>query len=402
MTGENMMMRTPLLLLSMLFTFVISACGGTTVKTTSHEEIIVASDRIAEEQLLDVGIGIFEPGVDASDSEDSGASLSIRRAEARYMPFRLMETLQQTGNWGIVRVIPERQSEMDVWVDAEILQSDGETTELMVTVTDSSNERWYEKKYSATVSKYAYDNNLSRGAEPFQGMYNEISNDLLRHYKTLSESEITALRTITELRFARRFSPGVFDDHLETDRDQRLSVKRLPAENDPVLQRIRQIRERDYMFVDTLQEYYAVFVRQMDIPYREWRKAYYEEGQALREVQAQANRRMIGGALAVLGGILAQGSDSRTVRTAGAVGIGAGSGVFISGMNKREEAKVYAEALDEVSASLDSEMAPHTIELDERKVTLSGSVNDQYGQWREVLKEIYAADTGSADVRAAQ
>ena len=397
-----MMMRTPLLLLSMLFTFVISACGGTTVKTTSHEEIIVASDRIAEEQLLDVGIGIFEPGVDASDSEDSGASLSIRRAEARYMPFRLMETLQQTGNWGIVRVIPERQSEMDVWVDAEILQSDGETTELMVTVTDSSNERWYEKKYSATVSKYAYDNNLSRGAEPFQGMYNEISNDLLRHYKTLSESEITALRTITELRFARRFSPGVFDDHLETDRDQRLSVKRLPAENDPVLQRIRQIRERDYMFVDTLQEYYAVFVRQMDIPYREWRKAYYEEGQALREVQAQANRRMIGGALAVLGGILAQGSDSRTVRTAGAVGIGAGSGVFISGMNKREEAKVYAEALDEVSASLDSEMAPHTIELDERKVTLSGSVNDQYGQWREVLKEIYAADTGSADVRAAQ
>ncbi|MDT8320652.1 MAG: hypothetical protein RQ826_09010 [Xanthomonadales bacterium] len=395
------MMRMPLPLLSMLFAFAISACGGTTVKTTSHEEIIVESDRIAEEQLLDVGIGIFEPGVDASDSEEPGASLSIRRAEARYMPFRLMETLQQTGNWGIVRVIPERQSEMDVWVDAEILQSDGETTELMVTVTDSSNEQWYAKKYSSTVSKYAYDNNLSRGAEPFQGMYNEISNDLLRHYRTLSDGEIAALRTITELRFAQRFSPDVFDDHLETDRRQHLSVKRLPAENDPVLQRIRQIRERDYMFVDTLQEYYAAFVRQMDVPYREWRKAYYEEGQALREVQAQANRRMIGGALGVLAGILAQSSDSRTVRTAGAVGIGAGSGVFISGMNKREEAKVYAEALHEVSASLDSEMAPHKIELDERSVTLSGSVNDQYGQWREVLKEIYAAETGTG-TQAAQ
>jgi hypothetical protein len=133
----------------------------------------------------------------------------------------------------------------------------------------------------------------------------------------------------------------------------------------------------------------------MDLPYREWRKAYYEEGQALREVQAQSRRRMVGGALAVLGGILAQGSDSSTARTAGVVGIGAGATVFVSGMNKRQEAKVHAEALEEISASMDSEMEPHTIELQERTVTLSGSVNDQYSQWRQVLREIYATETGT-------
>jgi outer membrane lipoprotein SlyB len=311
------------------------------------------------------------------------------------MPFQLMETLQQTGNWGIVRVIPDRQSEADVWVDAEILTSDGETMELMVTVTDSSSASWYRKKYTGTVSKYAYDTALTKSAEPFQGLYNDIANDLLQHYQGLSADEIAALRTITELKFARQFSPEAFDEHLGADKQQHLYVKRLPAENDPVLMRVRQMRERDYMFVDTLQEYYASFARQMDLPYREWRKAYYEEGQALREVQAQSRRRMVGGALAVLGGILAQGSDSSTARTAGAVGIGAGATVFVSGMNKRQEAKVHAEALEEISASMDSEMEPHTIELQERTVTLSGSVNDQYSQWRQVLREIYATETGT-------
>lgn len=374
---------------------VLTACGSTTVRTTTHEDIVVASASISEERLLDVGIGIFDPALDEKGADDPGVSEAIRRAEARYMPFQLMETLQQTGNWGIVRVIPDRQSEADVWVDAEILTSDGETMELMVTVTDSSSASWYRKKYTGTVSKYAYDTALTKGAEPFQGLYNDIANDLLQHYQGLSADEIAALRTITELKFARQFSPEAFDEHLGADKQQRLYVKRLPAENDPVLMRVRQMRERDYMFVDTLQEYYASFARQMDLPYREWRKAYYEEGQALREVQAQSRRRMVGGALAVLGGILAQGSDSSTARTAGVVGIGAGATVFVSGMNKRQEAKVHAEALEEISASMDSEMEPHTIELQERTVTLSGSVNDQYSQWRQVLREIYATETGT-------
>jgi hypothetical protein len=390
-----MKLRIQFTALLVLLCGVLTACGSTTVRTTTHEDIVVASASIPEERLLDVGIGIFDPALDEKGADDPGVSEAIRRAEARYMPFQLMETLQQTGNWGIVRVIPDRQSEADVWVDAEILTSDGETMELMVTVTDSSSASWYRKKYTGTVSKYAYDTALTKGAEPFQGLYNDIANDLLQHYQGLSADEIAALRMITELKVARQFSPEAFDEHLGADKQQHLYVKRLPAENDPVLMRVRQMRERDYMFVDTLQEYYASFARQMDLPYREWRKAYYEEGQALREVQAQSRRRMVGGALAVLGGILAQGSDSSTARTAGAVGIGAGATVFVSGMNKRQEAKVHAEALEEISASMDSEMEPHTIELQERTVTLSGSVNDQYSQWRQVLREIYATETGT-------
>ena len=97
-----------------------------------------------------------------------------------------------------------------------------------------------------------------------------------------------------------------------------------------------------------------------------------------------------------MAGILAQGVDSRTARTAGWVGIGAGATAIQSGLQKREEAKIHVEALEEISDSLNSEIEPLSIELEDRSVTLSGTVNDQYGQWRRILRQIYAEETGGA------
>lgn len=383
----------------LIFTLVVlTGCNSTTVRTTEREKIAQQPVEIPEELLLDVGIGIFDPGVDGLGTEE-GVYPRIREAEARFIPVMLMDTMQNSGNWGTVRVIPGRQSEMDLWIDGEILVSDGEDLHLLVRVQDSSGKIWYTKKYTDVASKYSYDTSLPNRSEPFQAIYNQISNDLLLRYRQLDPQKITNIRLITELKFAKAFSSESFSEHLGLDSKGRYIVTRLPAQGDPILQRVRQIRERDYMFVDTLQEYYASFVRQMEVPYLEWRRAYYEENQALQEVRSQARNRIVGGALAVLVGILAQGVDSRTARTAGAVGIGAGATAVMSGLNKREEAKVHAEALEEISASMDAEMEPHTMNLENRTVTLSGSVNEQYGQWKQLLKEIYEAETG--DVQSA-
>lgn len=371
-------------------------CNSTTVRTTERQKIAPQTVQVTEDLLLDVGIGIFEPGVDALSTGEPGVYPKIREAEARFMPYMLMETMQNSGSWGTVRVIPQRQSEMDIWIDAEIFRSDGENLELLVKVQDSSGKNWYTKKYTDVASKYSYDTSLPNRTEPFQALYNQISNDILTYYRQLDANQIKTIRVITELKFAREFSTDAFGDHLGIDKKGRYFITRLPADDDPILLRVRQIRERDYMFVDTLQEYYASFVRQMEQPYLEWRRAYYEENKALQEVKKQSRNRIIGGALAVLAGILAQGVDSNTARTAGVVGIGAGVGAVMSGLNKKEEAKVHAEALEEISASMDAEMEPHNMKLENRTVTLSGSVNEQYGQWRQILKDIYAAETGEA------
>ncbi len=381
---------------AILLCFSVVGCNTITVKSTSYERVTLEAETTPEELLLDVGIGIFNSGTDALSVEEEGVYPKIREAEARFMPVKLMDTLQHSGNWGVVRVIPDRQSEMDIWVDAEILKSDGENLWLRVTVEDASGKRWFSNKYTGVAGKYSYDPTVAGRNEPFQKIYNQVANDMLAYRNQFDANEIRTIRTIAELKFAKDFSPEVFHDHLGQDDKGRYYVKRLPAADDPNLHQVRQIRERDHIFVDTLQQYYASFVNQMEAPYREWREAFYLENQALKEVKAESNARLVGGALAVLAGILAQGVDSRTARTAGWVGIGAGAAAIQSGLQKREEAKIHVEALEEISASLDSEIEPHSIDLEDRTVTLSGTVNEQYGQWRRILKEIHEAETGSA------
>lgn len=373
---------------------LLVGCNTTTVKTVSHEEATRTAQALPEDLWLDVGIGIFNPGTDAISAEEEGVYPRIREAEARFMPYKLMETLQQTGSWGVVRVIPDRMSEMDVWVDAEILKSDGENLWLQVAVEDSTGKRWFSKKYTEVAGKYSYDSTISDQSEPFRKLYNRIANDMLAYRRQFSETGLRTIRQVTELKFAESFSPEAFHGYLGVDQKGRRYIKRLPAENDPNLRQVRRIRERDNVFVDTMQQYYAAFTDRMEAPYREWREAYYMESQALREVRGEANARLVGGALAVLAGILAQGVDSRTARTAGQVGIGAGALAIQSGLQKREEAKIHVEALEEVSDSLDAEIEPHSVELEDRTVTLSGTVNDQYRQWQRILREIHKEETG--------
>ena len=388
-------MRTSQIAVVVALCFSLAGCNTTTVKTTSYEQVTLEAQATPEELLLDVGVGIFNPGTDAISAEQEGVFPEIRAAEARFVPYQLMDTLQHSGNWGVVRVIPDRLSEMDVWVDGEILKSDGENLWLRVSVEDATGKRWFSKKYTAVAGKYSYDDRTANNREPFQKIYNRIANDMLAYRSLLSAGEIRTIRTVAELKFARDFSPALFHDYLALDEKGRYAIKRLPAVGDPAMQQLRQIRERDSIFVDTLQQYYASFVDQMAAPYREWREAFYLESQALREVKSQASARLIGGTLAVLAGILAQGVDSTTANTAGAVGILAGATAIQSGLQKREEAKIHIEALEEISASLDSEIQSHSIELEDRTVTLSGTVNEQYGQWRRILKEIHATETGT-------
>ena len=47
-----------------------------------------------------------------------------------------------------------------------------------------------------------------------------------------------------------------------------------------------------------------------------------------------------------------------------------------------------------MGASLESELEPSVIDLQERSVTLSGSVEDQYKEWRRILSRMFLLDEG--------
>lgn len=373
---------------------LLSGCSTQTVKTTTVAPLVAESVSIPEEELLDVAIGIFQPGLDeVPNNREELTFADVRMAETQFAAYHLAQTMQSSGAWGVVRVNPNDHSGIDVSVGGTILQSDGETMIVKVTARDVTGKVWIDKEYEEVVSKFSYDPRLKRAEDPFQGLYNRIANDILNYRKqNLDRQQLLTIRTLSRIQFARRFAPQAFDQYVTTDRQGGLALARLPAEQDPMLQRIDGIRDRDYQYVDALQDYYDNFVRQMQGPYMDFRRESYEEVMKFDKLQAKARRNMVLGVAAIVGGLAASQSSNNAVQFSAYGGLFGGGFLIKDAFAKRDEAQLQLEALAELGDSLESEIAPHTIELDERVVTLTGSVQEQYAQWREILAEIYAAE----------
>jgi hypothetical protein len=371
------------------------ACSTTTVKSTEYVQV-VQDTAPNEDLLMDIGVTVFDPGIDELDrDEEERVSPEIRNAEARYAPYLLAETLQRSGNWGVVRVLPNETSTTDIYIHGQILQSDGEGMRINVSVRDSTGAIWYTKEYEEHISEFAYEASQRQANDPFQVVYNNIANDLLAWRKAnLTEQRIASIRTISELQFARNFAPELFEQYLSVNNRGITQIERLPADNDPALERIREIRLRDNLFVDTVQDYYANYARQMRVPYDSWREQSYHATMTLDQLEASARRRFIAGTVAIVGGIAAATSSNAAVQTGALVGVGAGAYMIKSGFDKNAEAEIHIAALQELGESLEQEVAPRMIDLDDRTIMLNGTVEEQYQQWREILVDMYKAEIG--------
>lgn len=376
----------------------LSGCVSQTVKTTKIPAIQTPTAAIPNEQLLDVSIALFDPGLDIESDGDIPVFPEVRQSEARYMPQVLMSAMQDSGAWGAVRVVPSEDQLTDLMISGKILRSDGKNLALEITAVDATNRYWIDHRvYEAEASRYAYSRTTRSTHDAFQAVYNRIANDLLQYHDKLGPATLVRVRQVAEMRFAERFASQAFEDYVIYE-DGHYQLQKLPAEGDPMLERVRKIRARDHLYVDTLQTYYEQFGGQMQLPYQEWRKLTYEEAMALEEVRAEAASDLLIGGLSVLAGIYAaaEGNDAVT-RTAGNVAIMGGAYMVKSGLDKRNEAAIHVEALEELGASLEAEITPQVIQLDDQTITLTGNVQDQYAQWRALLDDIYESEIGSLD-----
>lgn len=375
---------------------LLTGCVSETVKSTQVPSLDAPNTLTPEAELLDVGVVILDPGISTVEDE-ALVYPEVRRAEATFMATELTQVLTEQGGWGAVRVVPDDRQFSDLLVTGTILRSDGEALELKILVSDSRGAVWLDKRYTGVTSRYAYQQGTRVKQDPFLAVYRMIANDMLQKFNEASVAERTEIRQVAEMRFARDFANGAFADYLQENEKGQISLRRLPAEDDPMLNRIRGLRQRHYVFVDTLQGHYTGFSEEMYAPYQEWRKASYDETVALRELESEAQREMIAGGAAIIAGIVAQTSGSRTTRSAGAVGVIGGGALLKSGLEKRAESTIHSLALEELGQSLDAEITPRVIELEDRTVQLSGNVEDQYDQWRELLADIYAAELAALE-----
>jgi hypothetical protein len=356
--------------------------------------LIQARAELPEDQLLDVAIQIFDPGLpEPGEDLPPGVFEDVRRSEARFMAVRLSETLQGTGHWGAVRVAPPLPTHSDVTVSGRIVLSTGRKLVLVIHAEDATGRVWLDRKYREEADPAAYSSEDTADRGPFQNMYVRIANDLLLARQDRSVDELETIRQVARLRFASELLPEIYSDYLDSNRRGRLEVARLPAENDPMMDRIALIQEREAMFVDVLNQHYAFFAQQMEEPYDSWREFSYEELLALEEVRRKARTQKILGAIAVLGAILVSPSSGAEAAVRDIALLG-GMAAVQAGFSTSKEAKIHKAALDELAASFDAEVVPMVVEVEGHTVRLTGSVEEQYVAWRKLLREIYGAETG--------
>jgi hypothetical protein len=375
--------------------FTLAGCATYGSRNVGPTPIELAKTEIPEEQLIDVGILVFETKeLTPEEAKDEGTSLEIRKAESHFMPYHLKNTLHQSGQWGAIQVVPAETNTVDLLVKGKILESNGENLVLEIDVVDATGKRWFKRKYSAEASASAYSGNKAGEKDAYQDLYNTIANDMAEYKNKQSAADIKTIRTVSKLKFAREYAPDAFDAYLAQDQKGHLSIKRLPADNDPMMVRLLNIREREYMYLDTLNQQYDWFYNQMWPSYENWRQLNLTEREAMHTIKREALTKQLLGALLIAGAVAAGSQNSNVGRAMAPAMVIIGGQVFISGWNVSKEAEMHSTAIEELSESFGNEMQPVTMEFEGKQYKLTGPAEEQFKHWKLLLRQIYLAETG--------
>ena len=376
-----------------VFLLLLATISGAHSKTITYENIPLqrAQIELTKEQLLDVGILIFDPNI--PEKEQEFIFPDIRKAEARYIPYHLKTTLEDSGFWGGVWVLPEESKAMDLIVSGRIEVSNGLKVRVRVGAWDMTGKEWFNKVYETTVAKSAYNQRRDFTQDPYQSFYNKIANDLLKIMNALTSEKLSRISEISDLRFAAELAPGVYKDYLKQDKQNIYSVKRLPSENDSTMEFIQRLKEREFRFIDQLNEYYELLYKNISVLYEDWRELSREEILTIEELKRGARKSKLLGIAAILGGIAYEG-DSQASRYATQAAIYGGMQVAQSGFGMSAEAEIHEETLQETSTSFEANARPLLIEIEGQTLRLTGTAKEQFQSWRKQIKQIYFDETG--------
>ena len=408
-----MLRRAFIGVVSLVLFLQLSGCMVHETRPLPKINAVQAKAQIPEDELLDVGLYQFDINVTEEQLKDTDKLAKeriypdIRKAESRFIPSMLRSTLESSGEWGAVRVVPSNVEFVDVTVTGRILESTGAKLALEITVKDSTGRVWInKKKYESPADTGSYKTEASlRARDPFQNVYSEIANDMVAARDALLAENRRDIRRVTELRFAQDLAPKALEGYVVKDAKGMMTVARLPAKEDPYTTRIERIRERDVAVVDTVNGYYANFTDSMKDSYGSWRRSSFDEIEKESRDLNKARTRTFLGAAAVIASIFVPGQCASTdyncrrienaARTAGAIG---GTAAVLSGLKKYSDAKVHAQALKELSETFQSEVQPQVVDVEGRTLRLTGTADEQYKEWRELLHQLYLEDNGGVAV----
>lgn len=399
------MRRIGLLLVAAAWLVALAGCSSTEVLVAHSVGLEKAEALIPEAELLDVAVVTFDPGVPDGLVEPAvaeallkeGTFIQIRRMESVYMTVVLRDTLRKTGHWGAVWASPEETQAADLNVTAQILQSDGDLFELRVKAVDATGRLWLDRKYDMETPQGVFDRRRYPDLDPYQDVFHRVANDLSAARELLSSKAIHDIRELSAMRYAAELSPEAFAAYLEQNSAGRYELTRLPASDDPMFDRTQRVRQRDRLFIETLEQHYDRLFAAAQEDYDVWRESTRLEMQHLRELR-KSTRWRTGLGIATIIASVAYGMNSsndsfgdRAVRDALMY---VGVDLMRTRQLRREERRIVEESLEELSTDFDSGVAPLVVTLEETEHRLTGTAEAQYDEWQRMLREIYIDETG--------
>ncbi|MGB3725718.1 MAG: hypothetical protein WA981_08135, partial [Glaciecola sp.] len=299
--------------------------------------------------------------------------------------------------FGSVSVVPDASTPSDLFVLGEIKHSDSEVVEIEVTVVDSTGTIWGKKSFEHTVSQGFLRDQRNKDKNPYEPVFTQASNYVVALLSKMSVEQKEYIKNMSLMRYARYYSPEKYDQYITTElkskKGQRyysFELTSLPDENDPMLQRIEDLRAQELLFVDRLQNNYEVFEAKTKDAYGNWQAETLPELLAAREAQQERNKKaLIGVGAAIIAAVLAKNSNSNAGE-AGAVLAGIGSVWAINdAFQNNTRMKEHSAVIEEQGKALDLSVSPMVIEFEDQVVELQGTAQEQYLQWKTHLRKVF-------------
>lgn len=319
---------------------------------------------------LNISIAVFDPGVPDDPLETGRERVlpEVREIEALLLPFMLREALVETNEWGAVRVVPQSEDAAELLVSGEIVRSDGNGLELSVLVLDAGGRQWIDNVYASDATSIGADSGEPADLYGYESLFDAIAEDLRLARAARSQAELSDIIEISFLRYATELAPSIFDGYLVTMADGTTELQRLPAENDPMLERIERIRRSEYVFIDTVDEQFQELHGEIVSIYDLWLEYRRQVAQfENREIQRVAT----------------QTSGPR------------GSYDAVRSLyDNYKWARMQQQRQADRAQAFDNEVGPTVDAMQARVAQLESWLGQQYAEWRGLLEELFALETG--------
>lgn len=392
-----------------------SGCGtpSKTVRVDPYTPLNMAYlGDIHEGERLVIGISDFEyTAPDISYEEDTDVARivvpeihpEVAGAERYYFPKKLKKTLQRTGYFDEVFITPRPSETMNIVLTGELMESNGRRATMRVTATDSSGKGLFSNTYKFTAEEFHYDSSRKDEYDAYQAMFNAVANDIVEAYKKMTPEERQRLRELSDVRFARDLSPDAFGGYILVNKD-RYELVGLPAENDPLFEKVLYLKGVEYQFLSELNGFYTDLYETMWDPYLNWRLATAEATDHLESARAEQRSAQVGSALSGFMAIAAtaasaysssQGVYNPALNQASAEFMGLAQQLSEQADYHSQIANQFAVEINNLGREFGAYLTPIVVEIEGRTYSLTGTADERYRSLREIMRRIYLEETGA-------